>query len=643
MIAAWMVYATAITLLLCAGAAAAEYLARALGVPTRFVWVAAALFALGMSGSALATERESSRAPAAAVVRNHASSISIAVAPAASRTTTGAQRARVSPPNAIHNLLTIVQRGIEAARLNAGRLGIARLDTSRLERWNVALVAVWLVGSALAVAYLILSFVSVRRIRRRLAVAVVDEHTVLLSDDVGPALFGLVRARIVVPRWVLTLPAAERRIILAHEQEHAAAFDPALLWGAAILLALAPWNVGLWLLCARLRLALEADCDRRVLGVRGDVRGYGELLVSVHERVTRGPMPHVAFGERRTNLERRVRRMVYRPRLVSMSGGAAVLGVVVLATAAWTAPVPVVRHRGNEVATAVVIPVLSPMRSASTAAIVGVPATRFGAIQAQQVRRLPAMTTVANAPSSPASQREDCGFGVRSGELCSADGTILIRLVDSSHVAIAIHDRADTGAAGRIDELFLITSLGPMQGVTSQLIPDGHAEFQGGSLYVLDRSHTERRLVFAARSAWLAERHPEARHIEPLIGIAEYPRSQLTFDLIRALVPGVPCPEDSGRVAALHGSVGQVVFIGTPGKPAPSASTAPATAPDSVARKGDHWIVGRSLASPLADPLYIVDGVVVPAANFRIHSAESAAPLPDTVCYEAGGTKIIFP
>jgi beta-lactamase regulating signal transducer with metallopeptidase domain len=622
MIAAWMVYATAITLLLCAGAAAAEYLARALGAPSRFVWVAAALLAVAMSGSALVTGTQSTRAPAAAIVPNHASSISIAVSPAGSRTTSSASRAGRTPPNAIHSLLTLVQRGVETVRLNARRLGGAHLDASRLERWNVVLIAVWFAGSTLAVAYLLLSFVSVLRIRRRLAVAVVDEHTVLLSDDVGPALFGLVRARIVVPRWVLTLPATERRIILAHEQQHAAAFDPALLWGAAILLALAPWNVGMWLLCARLRLALEADCDRRVLGLRGDVRGYGELLVSVHERVTRGLMPHVAFGERRSNLERRVRRMVYRPRLVSTSGGGAVLAIVVLATAAWTAPVPVIGRSGNGATSFVARPLLSRTRSVSTAATVGLPAARLAEVHAQQrqqppqVRRLPTMTTIAKAPSTADAQPQECGAFARAGELCSADGAILVRLVDSSHVAIAIHERSDTGAAGRIDELFLVTSLGPMHGVTSRLIADGHAEFQDGAVIVADRSGSDRGILFAARSARLAERHPDAVAIEPLIGIAHYWRSEFTFDLIRALVPTVPCAEDSGRVVTLHQSVGQVVLSGIPVKPAPR---------------------------PSADPVYVVDGVVVPAASFPVRGAERAAPHLDTACYEAGGTKVIFP
>ena len=425
MIAAWMVYATAITLLLCAGAAAAEYLARALGAPTRFVWVAAALVALGMSGSALATETRihphSGRGCRPQQRQQHLDRDRAGGDPDEFERLASSRHAAKCDSQSAHARAA----GRGGVRLDAGRLGIARLDASRLERWNVALVAVWLAESTLATAYLILSFVSVLRIRRRLAVAVVDEHTVLLSDDVGPALFGLVRARIVVPRWVLTLPAAERRIILAHEQEHAAAFDPALLWGAAILLALAPWNVGLWLLCARLRLALEADCDRRVLGLRGDVRGYGELLVSVHERMTRGLMPHVAFGERRSNLERRVRRMVYRPRLVSISGAAAVLGVVVLATAAWTAPVPVVRRSGNDATNFVVSPLLS--RSA----------TRFDCCHCRlahnMARRGPgAAAAAAAAGSAPASNDDD-----RQGTVDCATATAGVRCVRQSRQSCA--------------------------------------------------------------------------------------------------------------------------------------------------------------------------------------------------------------
>ena len=53
MIVAWMLYTIAVTLLLLAGATAAEYVARAVRAPTRAVWAAAMVVALGLSVRAI--------------------------------------------------------------------------------------------------------------------------------------------------------------------------------------------------------------------------------------------------------------------------------------------------------------------------------------------------------------------------------------------------------------------------------------------------------------------------------------------------------------------------------------------------------------------------------------------------------------
>ena len=55
MIAAWMLYTVAVTLLLLAAASAAEYVARAARKPTRTVWAVAMIVALGLSVRALIT------------------------------------------------------------------------------------------------------------------------------------------------------------------------------------------------------------------------------------------------------------------------------------------------------------------------------------------------------------------------------------------------------------------------------------------------------------------------------------------------------------------------------------------------------------------------------------------------------------
>src|SRR6185503_8785910 len=159
--------------------------------------------------------------------------------------------------------------------------GVTRL--SGLDRPIAALI----IGAPMAgLLYLLFAFARMRRLGRSLDVGVLDGHAVLLSDDFGPALLGVRRPRFVVPRWLLGFPEADRRVVLAHERAHAEAHDPALLAFATCLIALQPWNVAAWMLYARLRFAIETDCDCRVLHMHGDARRYGRLLLAIHQRAT---------------------------------------------------------------------------------------------------------------------------------------------------------------------------------------------------------------------------------------------------------------------------------------------------------------------------------------------------------------------
>src|SRR5207248_6363600 len=138
------------------------------------------------------------------------------------------------------------------------------------------------------------------------------------------------------------LTDAERRLMLAHEDEHVRARDPWLLAAAAALVLLAPWNLMLWWQLGRLRLAVGMDCDARVLAHDGDAPAYGELLLRVVQRRARLPLGAPALGEPVSFLGRRIRRMATAlPRW--RWGGAAAAGIVAAAAivAACEAPRPV--------------------------------------------------------------------------------------------------------------------------------------------------------------------------------------------------------------------------------------------------------------------------------------------------------------
>jgi TonB family protein len=122
---------------------------------------------------------------------------------------------------------------------------------------------------------------------------------------------GVRRTEIVLAEWTLAMDAPLRALVLRHEAEHVRGGDARLLAAAALLIAAMPWNAPLWWLAHRLRLALEVDCDARVLRAYPDVRRYGLLLLTVAQRAAavsgpRAPLAPAALAESLTDLERRI-------------------------------------------------------------------------------------------------------------------------------------------------------------------------------------------------------------------------------------------------------------------------------------------------------------------------------------------------
>ena len=198
----------------------------------------------------------------------------------------------------------------------------------------------WLAVSAVLAFALV---ATQRRLRRRLRGCpsrIVDGERVLVSSDFGPAVVGVVRPQIVLPEWALAMRDTDRRIIVAHETEHREARDPLLATVALIAVAALPWNVALWWQLRRLRLAIEIDCDRRVVSRHGhDPRAYGMLLLATREHAT-GVTPALAMAAMRSGLGRRVEALVDgrpRPALRRLS---AVAAAVVLAAGIIAVPAP---------------------------------------------------------------------------------------------------------------------------------------------------------------------------------------------------------------------------------------------------------------------------------------------------------------
>src|SRR5712672_949879 len=133
---------------------------------------------------------------------------------------------------------------------------------------------------------------------------------VYISEDSGPAVVGFLRPHIVVPRWLTKFAPGEQELVIAHERSHLGAYDTQLLTIAVCLLACMPWNLMLWWQLRRLRLAIEIDCDARVLSLGYPVARYGETLIAVGERQSaRHAMGMAGFGSK-SFLEQRIHNML---------------------------------------------------------------------------------------------------------------------------------------------------------------------------------------------------------------------------------------------------------------------------------------------------------------------------------------------
>jgi beta-lactamase regulating signal transducer with metallopeptidase domain len=308
-----MLYVIAVGMALCILAWIAERLLAQWGWSRRFVWVAALLASVIvplalMSRPATLSTLESGR-PAAATIGTTLGSDGFSGGP------TDSERHTVNP---------------------TPRPWLNRPELDRL------LVSVWAALSGGLSLWLLVASWALSRKLRHWPIETIDGHVVRIAQSTGPAVCGAFAPSIVIPRWVASAPNPVRELILLHEHSHLRARDPLMFRIALLLVVLAPWNVPAWWLLHRLRFAIEVDCDARVLGAtQRDAVTYGEVLLTIGQRPSHLPAGSMALNESSSQLERRIRIMMFsRPRLSALATGTLALlaGGVVTGAASLDAP-----------------------------------------------------------------------------------------------------------------------------------------------------------------------------------------------------------------------------------------------------------------------------------------------------------------
>lgn len=177
---------------------------------------------------------------------------------------------------------------ISEAVTSAAGTAVALVDAPSLRDRLVALdsplLVLWVALSVPLLARAVVGLLALHRLARSAEPHTIVGRHVLITSSVGPAAFGIVRPRIVLPRWSLELDTPMRELVVRHEVEHVRSADPAVLTVAWLLVALFPWNASLWWILRRLRTATELDCDHRVVRAGTDRRRYAHLLLLISQR-----------------------------------------------------------------------------------------------------------------------------------------------------------------------------------------------------------------------------------------------------------------------------------------------------------------------------------------------------------------------
>ena len=314
MMLAWMAYAVMVGALVALAGVGAESVARASKVPVRFVWSGAIVLTIGLA--LFAPLRRPVPAESVSTVLNVASattSVAVKMSLLASIEVT------------VRDFLHAIATPVTTLSSIAARYAV---------RGEMLVIVLWAVASLVALLTLVAVYARYARRRREWPALQLFGERVRVAPSEGPAVMGIAPPEIVVPQWVLLRDALEQQLVIAHEREHVRARDPWLLLAGCVAVAVMPWNAALWFMWSRLRLAVELDCDARVLqsGVRKPE--YGQLLLELSEqRATLLPLvPAFAFGT--SHLEQRLVAMTSRPARFRMARRVASCSVVAVALVA---------------------------------------------------------------------------------------------------------------------------------------------------------------------------------------------------------------------------------------------------------------------------------------------------------------------
>ena len=289
MIAWWIAQFALLGALLAIAAFGTEAALTAARKPTRWAWIAALVMTVVLG--ALAPTRLATAIAAERMWQPTGTGTTIQSIPAPE---TAMTVIRAAWHDASELFATAIQRGWDAWH---------NTMPSAIGGW---LLIAWALTSAALLTLYVGVHVRYQLRRAHWPLGSVHGTTVRIANDTGPAVIGVTSAEIVLPHWLLARGNREQELVLAHEMEHVRAHDPVMLAMAQVAVVLLPWHPVVWWMASRLRLAIELDCDRRVLQRGASARDYGTLLIDLTDHRAGFGVALPAFSCRPSHLERRL-------------------------------------------------------------------------------------------------------------------------------------------------------------------------------------------------------------------------------------------------------------------------------------------------------------------------------------------------
>ncbi len=295
------------------------------GAPVRWVWLAAMLLTLAIPVVREVSTREAGSSVGQFDLRGTSSAASPPASAEATSRAVVRRAMRDIAPSTVERAQTLFTTPVRIPDISSRLLSVVA--------WT------WGVMSLSLACVLAWSAIRMRRDAERWHRVTLHDVQVLVSEDLGPALVGLVRPQIVVPPWVLQLEEAAARTIFVHEAEHRQAGDSRLIAAGWLCLIAMPWHPLLWWMARRLLRAVEFDCDARVVARGVRTADYADQLLGAlqHAGAARRLAMSAAFAEQRSQLGQRITHLL-RPaprRAVMMRASGSVMTVVLVTAAMW--------------------------------------------------------------------------------------------------------------------------------------------------------------------------------------------------------------------------------------------------------------------------------------------------------------------